>query len=83
MANKIDYKRGCMIGDLMFLERVKAHVDTPTALFRCRCGKEFVTRIWSAQSRDTKSCGSMKVKFVSQPKKNYFSPENNMQNVVG
>lgn len=57
LTNKQNLQKGDKIGELIFLNRVEAHPDRPTANFLCDCGKEFTSRIDAIKSGKTKSCG--------------------------
>lgn len=52
-----NYQAGEKIGHLTFLNRVESPKGRPMANFMCECGNEFVTRIETAKSGATKSCG--------------------------
>ncbi len=52
-----NYVKGDLIGVLTFLNRVEGKPGEPRANFLCECGNEFVTKIQSAKSLETKSCG--------------------------
>lgn len=39
---------------------------TPKALYRCVCGKEFITIIQNVKRRNTKSCGCLRRAFIAQ-----------------
>ena len=54
---KIEYKKGDVIGSVIFLNRVDGEPKKPKARFLCECGNEFVTKIDMVKSGDTKSCG--------------------------
>jgi len=64
---KINYVEGQKIGNLIFLNRVESeNKKSPIANFKCECGKNFVSRIDSVKILKTKSCGCMKLKFMSE-----------------
>ena len=63
--NKIEYKSGDPIGELIYLQDVSTATYSRKALFRCRCGNEFVAYVDKAKSLHTKSCGCMKKQMIS------------------
>lgn len=64
---KINYVENEKIGNLIFVNRVESdNKRRPVANFRCECGKEFVSRIDTVKTLRTKSCGCMKLKFMSE-----------------
>lgn len=65
--SKINYIEGQKLGNLTFISRFEhPNKKDPKATFRCECGKEFVCKIYSVKSFVTKSCGCMKLKFMSE-----------------
>lgn len=54
--NKIVYKEGDIVGDLIFVRDIDRN-QPRKAVFKCRCGKELSIFIKDAKSKNTKSCG--------------------------
>jgi len=66
MATLIKYQTGELMGNnFIFLEdkgiRVTSNQTVRIALFRCHCGKEFITVIACIKNNQTKSCGCIRV----------------------
>jgi hypothetical protein len=66
MPAAINYTPGQKIGDLVFVRAAPKTEVFRRAIFICKCGKEFETRINGAKSGNTKSCGCMKFIGLSQ-----------------
>jgi hypothetical protein len=57
MSKRIEYQRGQKLGELIYLHDAISSNSIRKAMFRCVCGKEFITTIYKAKSGHTKSCG--------------------------
>lgn len=70
-APHIEYANGDKIGVLTFLNRVPSEPERPKANFLCECGKEFVTRMDSAKSCVTKSCGCKSKELIAEASRSW------------
>lgn len=64
MKFRYNYTVGEKIGELFFVKRTPSQHSQPMAIFKCRCGKEFETRILQAKKLVTKSCGCISRQLV-------------------
>lgn len=62
----IEYKNGEKIGDLIYLSDAGKSSGSRLANFQCVCGNIFTTRIETAKSGTTKSCGCLTSKLLSE-----------------
>lgn len=58
--NRIEYHSGEKVGECFYLKDVKSK-NQRKALFKCKCGNEFITYIHSVRAGDTKSCGCYQI----------------------
>jgi hypothetical protein len=63
MGIQINYIRGDKIGELVYLAPAPAIGKKRQAVFQCRCGVEFITRVDRAKALRVKSCGCSKADF--------------------
>lgn len=60
--NKVEYKKGDIIGSCEFIEEREPWHGERMGVFKCLedgCGREFITRIRSVRNSRTKSCGCL------------------------
>ena len=68
---RIDYKKGCVIGELTYIEDVESYTSPHgdkcrQAKFLCRCGEVFIARIGHVKNGNIKSCGCYQKEMVSK-----------------
>ena len=64
IMKRIEYKKGQKLGNCIYLNDViEGNEKRRSALFRCKCGKEFVANIFRIKSGHTKSCGCLCIKY--------------------
>lgn len=57
----IQYKKGDKFGELIFLEEITPILKPRKAVFKCSCGKQFITRISGVKAKKVLSCGCIKI----------------------
>lgn len=72
MGTRIKYKKGDKIGECIFIKETQPKTYfrekenkleyIRKALFKCKCGKEFISQIISVKKKSTKSCGCLHIK---------------------
>lgn len=64
MGKYLNLKNGDIIGHCIYLYDVDVIRRARRAMFKCRCGKEFITYICKAKALTTKSCGCIKSEAI-------------------
>lgn len=64
MRHKEQFKKGTKIGQLTYIKETESEGLKRRAIFKCRCGVIFETRINSAKFELTISCGCLRGKFT-------------------
>ena len=64
--SSFDYSEGQAVGKngLTFLRQSPKDCGVPTALFKCRCGKELKSAVRAVEIGVTTDCGCVKVKRI-------------------
>lgn len=79
MSSKIIYNKGDKVGTCIFIEETNPHIyikytgkhiKNRQAIFKCSCGKTFVSLISSVKSGNTKSCGCLNLYMLQNKKIN-------------
>lgn len=67
-AFKVVYNEGDIVGNCTFISESQFHEKGKNrkANFMCKCGKEFTSQVRNVRSGETKSCGCMTSKFISE-----------------
>lgn len=68
MPVKIEYKKGQVLGECIYLHEVKGTNANRSALFKCRCGNEFTAQISNVKNYNTKSCGCVHKNYTTSMK---------------
>lgn len=66
MWNKINYKSGEKVGYAYYLQDVNNTMKRRQGLFMCECGNNFVAQIYKVKVGETKSCGCLHLKVISE-----------------
>lgn len=63
--NAINYEDGQKMGELIFLRRAGMDGTQSLGVFKCQCGREFITRIHTAKNGIVKSCGCITQELIN------------------
>lgn len=63
--NKIVYKSGAQIGNVVYLHDVNGLINRRHAMFKCSCGNKFIAQIYKVKIFETQSCGCLHRKMTS------------------
>lgn len=59
MSAKVEYSYGQKVGECTFLRDTVSETPDRKAVFKCRCGNEFIALVNSINRNNTKSCGCL------------------------
>ena len=76
MRVRKEYTKGELVNGLEFIEDVLPITKRRKALFKCYCGNEFITRLYSVKDNTTKSCGCLQKEVA------YNMMINNKRNLI-
>jgi hypothetical protein len=59
MWNKVEYQKDELVGDAYYLHDVVSTIKRRQAMFRCKCGNNFIAQVFKVKTLETKSCGCL------------------------
>lgn len=75
MSIVIEYSKGDKVGELTYISPAESIGKKKRAVFLCKCGVEFVTRVDRAKAVQVKSCGCSSNKLRSDKLKEHYQVE--------